>query len=223
MLVSTMALMVSACAPAPLGTPWSLDVRPETTAAITAPAPSLSATPASLTGSAAGEPHPRPGRQGTGVGPAYEIGGQQFVPRLDPAYEATGFASWYSSEQHGTETASGERFDSRALTAAHPTLPLPSYVLVTNMANGRTIMLRVNDRGPFTKSRIIDVSKAAADALGFAKNGVARVKVKYAGPAPHDGNDAKERAWLAQQAWWQAAQASAPVSPGPLQSVPAPH
>ena len=202
-------MVLGGCGVGPAGKAWSLDVQRETTAAI-APTTMALAVPAQPVVAA---PPPPPRVEARSVGPAYDINGQTFTPKIEPDYDVTGFASWYGVEQHGTKTAAGEVFNAAALTAAHPTLPMPCYVLVTNLANGRTIMLRVNDRGPFAKSRIIDVSKAAADALGFAKNGVARVRVKYAGAAPRDGNDARETAFLAKQGWWQAAQTAGQPPP----------
>jgi len=95
-----------------------------------------------------------------------------------PGYEAVGMASWYGRRYHGRRTASGERFDMRAATAAHPTLPFGTRVRVTNLGNGRSVIVRINDRGPFTKRRIIDVSRAAAERLGFIRAGVARVRVQ---------------------------------------------
>ena len=118
------------------------------------------------------------------VGPPYEADGRWYVPTAEPGYEQTGVASWYGREFHGQRTASGERFDQHALTAAHPTLPIPSLVQVTNLENGREVIVRVNDRGPFVGRRVIDVSRAAADVLGFADAGRARVHVRYLGPAP---------------------------------------
>jgi len=111
------------------------------------------------------------------VGPPYTINGRSYTPRDDMAYDEVGMASWYGPKFHGRSTANGERFDQNALTAAHRTLPLPSMVRVTNLENGRSIDLRVNDRGPFAKNRIIDVSKRAAELLGFRRQGKARVRV----------------------------------------------
>jgi rare lipoprotein A len=111
------------------------------------------------------------------VGEPYTINGRQYVPRDDLAYTETGVASWYGPGFHGKSTANGERFDENALTAAHRTLPLPSMVQVTNLDNGRSAILRVNDRGPFAKDRILDVSKRAAEVLGFRRRGKAPVRV----------------------------------------------
>jgi len=95
-------------------------------------------------------------------------------------------ASWYGEPFHGQHTANGEVYDMEALTAAHPTLPLPSIVQVTNLANGYTLLLRVNDRGPFVDDRLIDLSQAAARALGFERQGLAQVHVTYLGLAQLD-------------------------------------
>ncbi len=118
------------------------------------------------------------------VGPPYEANGQWYAPTAEPGYAREGLASWYGPDFHGRQTASGEIYDQTALTAAHPTLPLNSLVQVTNLENGREAILRVNDRGPFVGDRLIDVSRGAADSLGFAANGTARVHVRYLGPAP---------------------------------------
>ena len=117
------------------------------------------------------------------VGPAYEQNGTIYIPAHEPDYDETGKASWYGDSFHGKLTASGEVFDQNALTAAHPTLPIPSMVQVTNVDNGRSVMLRINDRGPFVPGRLIDVSRAAADQLGFTGRGHANVRVQWAGPA----------------------------------------
>ncbi|MBB4265818.1 septal ring lytic transglycosylase RlpA family protein [Roseospira visakhapatnamensis] len=111
------------------------------------------------------------------VGSPYQIRGRWYTPAEDMGYDEEGMASWYGPGFHGKSTANGERFDQNALTAAHPTLPMPSMVRVTNMANGRSVNLRVNDRGPFSHNRIIDVSKRAAEMLGFRRRGTARVRV----------------------------------------------
>ncbi|MQX36977.1 septal ring lytic transglycosylase RlpA family protein [Roseospira navarrensis] len=111
------------------------------------------------------------------VGTAYEIAGRWYTPREDYEYEEVGMASWYGPKFHGRTTANGERFDQNALTAAHRTLPMPSMVRVTNLDNGRTVDLRINDRGPFANDRILDVSKQAAELLGFRRQGTARVRV----------------------------------------------
>ncbi len=114
----------------------------------------------------------------------YQIRGRWYHPAEDPDYEEIGMASWYGPGFDGRPTATGERFDQNALTAAHKTLPLPGLVEVTNLDNGRTVVLRLNDRGPFVDGRIIDLSRGAADELGLLQRGVGRVRVRYLGPAP---------------------------------------
>lgn len=98
-------------------------------------------------------------------------------------------ASWYGPDFHGRRTANGEVFNMRSVSAAHPTLPMPCYVRVTNLGNNRSMIVRVNDRGPFHRNRIIDVSVKVADILGFSKHGVARVRVEYVSRAPLAGGD----------------------------------
>jgi len=142
----------------------------------------------------------QPVRKGGGVykiGAPYKVGGRWYNPREQPDYDRIGTASWYGSDFHGRSTANGEIYDMNALTAAHPTLPLPSYAYVTNLSNGRTILVRVNDRGPYVGDRVIDLSKASARMLGLHGRGTGRVRVRYAGPAPLDGDDSRERQFLA--------------------------
>lgn len=117
------------------------------------------------------------------VGAPYRIKGRVYVPRTNPDYDRIGVASWYGRAFHGRRTANGERFDMHALTAAHPTLPLSTRVRVTNLDNGRSIAVRVNDRGPFARGRIIDLSQAGARALGFEARGTARVRVTIVAPS----------------------------------------
>jgi len=122
-----------------------------------------------------------PAPQATGaykVGRPYQVNGQWYYPKVDYDYRETGIASWYGPKFHGKRTANGEIFDQNRLTAAHRTLPLPSMVRVTNLENGRQVKLRVNDRGPFSRGRIIDVSTRAAELLGFKRAGVAKVRVE---------------------------------------------
>jgi rare lipoprotein A len=123
------------------------------------------------------------------VGNTYTIAGRTYTPEVDPDYRADGIASWYGRDFHGRRTANGELFDMESLTAAHPTLPIPSYVRVTNLANRRSVIVRINDRGPFKDNRIIDLSQKSADVLGFRGNGLARVRVEYVGRASLDGSD----------------------------------
>lgn len=118
------------------------------------------------------------------VGSPYEVAGQKFFPRHDPSYDKTGVASWYGPKFHKRMTSNGEWFDMEQLTAAHTTMELPSYAKVTNLDNGRTVIVRVNDRGPFVNDRIIDLSKRAADELGFRGRGKTAARVQYIGPAP---------------------------------------
>jgi peptidoglycan lytic transglycosylase len=116
------------------------------------------------------------------VGTPYQIGGVWYYPAEDFSYEESGIASWYGEEFHGKYTANGEVFDRNSLTAAHRTLPMPSVVQVTNLENGRSLQLRVNDRGPFARGRIIDVSRRAAQLLGFEGTGTAKVRVRILVP-----------------------------------------
>lgn len=112
------------------------------------------------------------------VGNPYQAMGKWYTPTESYSYDETGIASWYGDQFHGKRTANGETFDKNALTAAHPTLQLPSLVRVTNLSNGRSAVLRVNDRGPFSRSRLIDVSHRASDVLGFTAQGTAKVRVQ---------------------------------------------
>lgn len=112
------------------------------------------------------------------VGEPYRVGGIWYYPKADYAYRETGIASWYGPGFHGQPTANGETFNQNGLTAAHRTLPMPSMVRVTNLDNGRSIKLRINDRGPFSNGRVIDVSRRAADLLGFRRQGTAKVRVE---------------------------------------------
>ena len=118
------------------------------------------------------------------VGQPYKVNGKWFYPKAEIGYSKVGRASWYGPGFHGRKTANGEVFDMNHLTAAHPTMPLPSYARVTNLKNGASVIVRVNDRGPFAHNRLIDLSKKAAETLHFANHGVADVKVDYIGPAP---------------------------------------
>jgi rare lipoprotein A len=121
------------------------------------------------------------------VGDAYVVAGQRFVPRRDDNYDETGIASWYGPTFHGRPTANGEIFDQNLLTAAHTTLPIPSIIEVTNLDNGRSVILRLNDRGPFVDDRMIDLSREAATQLGYRQRGLANVRVRYLGPAQAHG------------------------------------
>ena len=138
-----------------------------------------------------GEPVPKGG--GTyRVGRPYTVGGRVYVPEEDVNYREEGMASWYGDDFHGRLTANGEVFDMGSLTAAHPTLPMPCYARVTNLGNGKSLIVRVNDRGPYHGNRLIDVSNKAAELLEFKGNGVARVRVEYVGRAPLEGSDDRQ-------------------------------
>jgi rare lipoprotein A len=135
-----------------------------------------------LTACGSGGPSPYGGTKGpVGVklGKPYTVLGQYYEPRYDPNYREEGIASWYGPGFHGRMTASGEEFDTGEMTAAHRTLPMPSLVKVENLDNGRTAIVRVNDRGPFSKNRIIDLSSKAAEKLGVKATGTARVRLTY--------------------------------------------
>ena len=125
------------------------------------------------------------------LGKRYKINGQWFTPKDEPNYDRKGQASWYGPNFHGRLTANGEVYDQFALSAAHPTLPMPSYARVTNLKNGHSVIVRINDRGPFHHKRIIDLSARGAELLDFQKQGIADVRVQYIGPAPLHGLDAK--------------------------------
>ena len=138
-----------------------------------------------------GEPVPKGG--GTyRVGKPYTVAGRVYVPEEDVNYQQEGMASWYGDDFHGRLTANGEVFDMGALTAAHPTLPMPSYARVTNLTNGKSLIVRVNDRGPYHGNRLIDVSNKAAELLEFKGSGVAKVRVEYVGRAPLEGSDDRQ-------------------------------
>jgi rare lipoprotein A len=122
------------------------------------------------------------------VGKPYQVAGRWFKPKEQPNYDKTGPASWYGEAFNRRKTSNGEWFDMTRLTAAHPTLPLPSYVKVTNLDNGREVIVRVNDRGPFVGPRIIDLSKRTAEVLDFKRKGKAQVRVQYIGRAPLNDN-----------------------------------
>lgn len=155
------------------------------------------------------------------VGRPYTISGHTYVPRRDDNYDETGLASWYGPNFHGRPTANGEIFDQNLMTAAHPTLPIPSIAEVTNLENGRQVIVRINDRGPFVDDRMIDLSRGAATQLDFIGRGLARVRVRYLGPA-------HARASAPQSGYMMAGQGtSRPARPEPLPAalpvpVPAP-
>ncbi|WP_246529437.1 septal ring lytic transglycosylase RlpA family protein [Microvirga zambiensis] len=134
-----------------------------------------------------GQPVPKGGGREM-VGKPYSIAGRTYVPSETPR-AAEGLASWYGPSFHGRMTANGEIFDRDSVAAAHTTMPLPSYARVTNLQNGHSMIVRVNDRGPFHGNRVIDVSERAASALGFRQQGTARVRVEYVGRASTNGSD----------------------------------
>lgn len=123
------------------------------------------------------------------IGKPYQIAGRTYVPEEDPTYKAEGLASFYADKFHGRYTANGEIFDMNSITAAHPTMPLPSYARVTNLRNHKSIIVRVNDRGPYVGNRVIDLSIRTAKLLDFYGQGLAKVKVEYVGRAPLAGSD----------------------------------
>ncbi len=137
---------------------------------------------------AEGQPVPKGGGRDQ-LGQPYRVAGRVYVPREDRNYSREGLASWYGSAFHGRRTANGEVFDRHSISAAHPTMPLPSYARVTNVSNGRSMIVRVNDRGPFHANRLIDVSQSVADALSFRHMGTAKVRVDYVGRAGLAGSD----------------------------------
>lgn len=125
------------------------------------------------------------------TGQPYKVRGKWYYPKEEPGYVKSGEASWYGANFHGRLTANGEIYDMYHLSAAHPTFPLPSYARVTNRKTGASVMVRVNDRGPYMHDRVMDVSSKAAEMLGFQRDGVADVKVEYVGRAPLEGDDTK--------------------------------
>jgi rare lipoprotein A len=135
-----------------------------------------------------GEPIPK-GNGSYKVGQPYRLNGKTYYPVEDPSYRAEGVASWYGPDFHGRETANGEVYDMHGISAAHTTLPIPSYARVTNLENGRSIIVRVNDRGPYVGNRIIDLSIGTAKALDTYSKGLSRVRVEYVGRAPLEGSD----------------------------------
>ncbi len=112
------------------------------------------------------------------MGNPYKVLGRWYYPKEDYSYSETGTASWYGPDFHAKRTANGEKYNMHSLTAAHRTLPLPSIVRITNLENGRSLVVRVNDRGPYARNRIVDVSKKVAQLLGFLEKGTAKVRVE---------------------------------------------
>jgi rare lipoprotein A len=152
--------------------------------------------PASERVVAMGQPVPKGGGVYR-VGAPYQVRGIWYYPEDRPGYAESGIASWYGDDFHGRKTANGEIYNMYALSAAHPTLPLPSYARVTNASNGRSVVVRINDRGPYHSGRVIDLSKRAALLLDMHGAGLGKVRVNYIGKAPLNGND---DAWLVAQA-----------------------
>ncbi len=152
------------------------------------------------------------------LGAPYQIEGVWYVPAEEPDYDEVGVASWYGDEFDGKATANGEVFDNDAASAAHATLPMPSIVEVTNLDNGRTIRVRLNDRGPYKSGRLIDLSRGAAQELGYMDKGTAKVRVRYVGPAKLDAT--LEPLYVAANT--RRLDARAPVRQGPIAETP-PH
>lgn len=125
------------------------------------------------------------------IGKPYTILGKRYTPKHQPHYDKVGTASWYGPKFHGKLTANGETYDMNGITAAHKTLPLNSLVMVTNVQTGKSMKVRINDRGPFVGDRIIDLSRAVADQLGLFESGLGRVRVQYAGPADPNATNMK--------------------------------
>ncbi|MCS4533929.1 septal ring lytic transglycosylase RlpA family protein [Neisseria sp. CSL10203-ORH2] len=120
---------------------------------------------------------------------SYKVAGKRYTPRKKvSSFSQVGRASWYGKKFHGRKTSSGERYDMNEMTAAHKTLPIPSYARVTNLQNGKSVVVRINDRGPFHGKRIVDVSKAAAKRLGFMHTGTAKVRIEQIVPEKHADN-----------------------------------
>jgi rare lipoprotein A len=135
------------------------------------------------------------------IGSAYQVDGVWYQPKEEPGYDRVGTASWYGELFHGRRTANGEIYDMDRLSAAHPTLPLPVYARVTNLQNNRSIIVRINDRGPYANDRIIDLSRRSAELLGYRDKGTAQVRVQFLARAPLNGDDSYERRYLANQSW----------------------
>jgi len=152
------------------------------------------------------------------IGSAYQVDGVWYQPKEDPAYDRVDTASWYGELFHGRRTANGEIYDMDRLSAAHPTLPLPVYARVTNLQNGRSIIVRINDRGPYANDRIIDLSRHSAELLGYRDKGTAQVRVQFLARAPLNGDDSYERRYLANQRWmtYAAKDRQDPISVGSL-------
>ncbi len=167
-----------------------------------------------------GQPVPKGGGRYV-TGSAYRVDGVWYQPREDPTYDQVGTASWYGELFHGRRTANGEIYDMDRLSAASPTLPMPVYARVTNLENRRSIIVRVNDRGPYRSDRIIDLSRRSAEVLGFRGKGTAPVRVQYLARAPLNGDDSYERRYLASQGWAQFASQGRATVPGVVGSIAA--
>ena len=167
-----------------------------------------------------GQPVPKGGGRYV-TGAAYRVDGVWYQPREDPTYDQVGTASWYGELFHGRRTANGEIYDMDRLSAASPTLPMPVYARVTNLENRRSIIVRVNDRGPYRSDRIIDLSRRSAEVLGFRGRGTAPVRVQYLARAPLNGDDSYERRYLASQGWAQFASQGRATVPGVVGSIAA--
>lgn len=152
------------------------------------------------------------------VGTPYQIEGSWYYPKEDYSYDETGIASWYGKDFHGGRTANGEVYNMNELTAAHRTLPMPSLARVTNLDNGRSIVVRINDRGPFARGRIIDVSQRAAELLGFEQMGTAKVRVQVLADESKAIADAMRR-YGAPAPVMVASNEAPPVSAAPLTPV----
>ncbi len=166
----------------------AIDLRPGAMKASFGPIAPVSRMEAPLKPLAAKPVAPSTGYAEPYAGPPYQVDGKWYVPTYEPNYDEVGIASWYGPTFHGKASASGEQFDEMAMTAAHPTLPIPSLVKVTNLENGKSVIVRLNDRGPFVDDRIIDLSRAAGMALDMQAKGTAKVRVQYVGPAPLQAN-----------------------------------
>ncbi len=160
-----------------------------------------------------------PANSGEGVykvGQPYQVNGQTYEPHEDYSYDETGIASWYGDDFHEQHTANGETFNKNELTAAHKTLPMPSLARVTNLDNGRSIVVRINDRGPFSGNRLIDVSQRAAQLLGFEGTGTAKVRVQVLADESKAIADAMRHYGTTSQVAYSGEDAEQPVASQPL-------
>jgi rare lipoprotein A len=159
------------------------------------------------------EPPPLKRQGAVKTGKPYQVRGTWYYPSAGSGYDEQGIASWYGPNFNGKSTANGETYNMYHLSAAHPTLPLPSYVEVTNTQNGRTIVVRVNDRGPYKHGRILDLSKRAAELLSVTQSGTAPVRVRFLKMAPLVGGDEFAERFLQKQSWYRGSQMSAGAAP----------